>query len=407
MKYILLVGDGMGDLAVPELGGKTPLEAAHKPVIDRLAKNGELLLTRTVPEGFPPGSDVANLSLLGYEPAEYYTGRAPLEAASMGVKIAPDEIAFRCNLVSIDRQENKIIMRDHSAGHISTEEAVVLLDEIQKVCGNEHFHFYPGVSYRHLMVHKDGELPLQTVPPHDFLDQDVTQQYQAYLKVDVIKKIMEQSSRILENHPVNKKRIAKGLRPANSIWLWGEGKPLQLEKFTTRHKITGSLVSAVDLLKGIAISCGLDALNIDGATGYLDTNYEGKAQAALDALEKQDFVLVHVEAPDEAGHQGLAQEKTKAIEDFDARIVKPILEEMEQRGEPFRLVITMDHYTPVSRRTHESWPVPMVLYDSRKNAEGSGAVYTEEEVKKAVAQNGLNLASGTDFIKRFIPEGNN
>lgn len=406
MKYILLVGDGMGDLPIPELGDKTPLEAAHKPVIDRLAKNGELLLTRTVPEGFPPGSDVANLSLLGYEPAKYYTGRAPLEAASMGVKIAPDEVAFRCNLVSVDYQDDRIIMRDHSAGHISTEEASILLEEIQKSCGNEHIHFYPGVSYRHLMVHKDGELPLETVPPHDFLDQDVTEHYQAYLQVDVIKEVMEQSARILADHPINKERIAKGLRPANSIWLWGEGKPLLLEKFTTRHDLTGSLISAVDLLKGIAVSCGLDAINVEGATGYLDTNYEGKAQAALDALEKQDFVLVHVEAPDEAGHQGLAKEKKQAIEDFDARIVKPILEEMEQRGEPFRLVITMDHYTPVCRRTHESWPVPMVLYDSRKNAEGSGMTYTETQAKEAVAQNGLNLASGTDFIKRFITGGN-
>ncbi|MDH3328201.1 MAG: cofactor-independent phosphoglycerate mutase [Desulfobulbaceae bacterium] len=403
MKYILLVGDGMGDLPVPELGDKTPLEAAEKPVIDRLAREGELLLTRTVPEGFPPGSDVANLSLLGYEPAKYYTGRAPLEAASMGVQIAPDEIAFRCNLVTVDRSDNgAIIMRDHSAGHISTEEASLLINAIQDCCGNAQIHFYPGVSYRHLMIHSNGSLPLQTVPPHDHLDQDVTAHYNEYLKIGKLKEVMEQSSRILANHPVNETRKKRGLKPANCIWLWGEGKPLQLEQFKNRHGLSGSLISAVDLLKGIGISCGLNPINVEGATGYLDTNYEGKAKAALDALKEQDFVLVHVEAPDEAGHQGLALDKKQAIEDFDARIVKPIVEEMERRADPFRLVVTMDHYTPVSRRTHETWPVPMVLYDSRKLSQGSGLPYTESHVKTAVAKNGLNLANGSDFIKRFI-----
>ncbi|MDW7774450.1 MAG: cofactor-independent phosphoglycerate mutase [Desulfobulbaceae bacterium] len=403
MKYILLVGDGMGDLPVPELGDRTPLEAAEKPAIDRLASAGELLLTRTVPEGFPPGSDVANLSLLGYEPAKYYTGRAPLEAASMGIEIGPDEIAFRCNLVNVDRRDNgTVIMRDYSAGHISTGEASLLVNAIQESCGNDRIRFYPGVSYRHLMIHRNGSLPLHTVPPHDHLDQDVTAHYNQYLKIGILREVMEQSARILADHPVNEQRIRQGLKPANSLWLWGEGKPLQLESFTDRHGLAGSLISAVDLLKGIGISCGLHAVRVDGATGYLDTNYEGKAKAALDALENQDFVLVHVEAPDEAGHQGLALEKKQAIEDFDARIVEPIVAEMERRGEPFRLVITMDHYTPVNRRTHEAWPVPMVLYDSRRLTPGSGLPYTESHVRDAVARNGLNLPSGSAFIKRFI-----
>lgn len=403
MKYILLIGDGMGDLPVPELDDRTPLEAAAKPTIDRLAREGELLLTRTVPDGFPPGSDVANLSLLGYEPAKYYTGRAPLEAASMGISIGPDEIAFRCNLVTVDRRDKgAIIMRDHSADHITTGEAAQLIAAIQEECTNDRIHFYPGISYRHLMIHRDGSLPLKTVPPHDYLDQDVTAHYEDYLRVDVLKDVMERSSRILADHPVNIKRQGEGKGPANCIWLWGEGKPLQLESFSERHGLSGSLISAVDLLKGIGISCGLHSINVEGATGYLDTNYEGKAQAALDALIDQDFVVVHVEAPDEAGHQGLAPEKKQAIEDFDARIVKPIVEELERRGEPFRLVVTMDHYTPVSLRTHETWPVPMVLYDSRRTAKGSGLTYTEANTKEAVAQNSISLPNGSAFIKRFI-----
>ena len=407
MKYILLVGDGMGDIPVPELGNKTPLEAAKKPVIDRLSRQGTLMLARTVPEGYPPGSDVANLSLLGYAPEKNYTGRAPLEAASIGIQIGADEIAFRCNLVTVDRPApGKVIMRDHSAGHISTQEAAELIGAVQKSCGTDQIKFYPGISYRHIMIYS-GDFPLlTTMPPHDYLDQDVTEYYQDYLKNDPFKKLMEKSSRLLTDHPVNAARQSKGLNPANSLWLWGEGKPLELEQFTERSGISGSLISAVDLLKGIGKCAGLDVINVEGATGYLDTNYEGKAQAALNALDQQDFVLVHVEAPDEAGHQGLVQEKKQAIEDFDARIVKPIVEEMERRGEPFRLVVTMDHYTPLSRRTHEDWPVPMVLYDSRGINNPSGLAYTEANVQDAVRKNGLNLSNGTDFIDRFMNPDN-
>lgn len=406
MKYILLIGDGMGDLPIQELGDKTPLEAAEKPAIDRLARNGEMLLVRTVPEGFRPGSDVANLSLLGYEPEKYYTGRAPLEAASMGVNIAPDEIAFRCNLVTLDRSvPDRVIMRDFSAGHISTPEAAELIKAVQQCCGNRTFTFHPGISYRHLMVVKNGFPSLETVPPHDYMDQDVTGFYHAYLRFDDLAEVMNKSARVLAEHPVNIRRISEGLKPANSLWLWGEGKPLVLESFQKRYGITGSLISAVDLLKGIAVCCGLEVIHVDGATGYLDTNYEGKANAAMQALEHKDFVLVHVEAPDEAGHQGLAAEKKQAIEDFDARIVKPIVEEMERRGEPFRLVVTMDHYTPICRRTHEDWPVPMVMYDSRKTARPSGRAYTEANAKQAVEANNLNLGSGAEFFAYLLAPG--
>jgi 2,3-bisphosphoglycerate-independent phosphoglycerate mutase len=403
MKYILLIGDGMGDIPVPELGNKTPLEAANIPTIDRLAINGEMLLVRTVPEGFTPGSDVANLSLLGYEPEKYYTGRAPIEAASMGIEIAPDEIAFRCNLVTVDHPEpGKVIMRDFSAGHISTPEAAELISAVQESCGNDQFTFYPGISYRHLLIVKNGFPSLTTVPPHDYMDQDVTESYNAYLQIEPLRELMEKSSRILTSHPVNALRKDNGLKPANSLWPWGEGRPLALESFHDRYGINGSLISAVDLLKGMGICAGLSVINVEGATGYLDTNYEGKADAALKALEDEDFALVHVEAPDETGHQGLIQEKKQAIEDFDARIVKPIVEEMERRNEPFRVIVTMDHYTPLCRRTHEDWPVPMVLYDSEGMHHPSGLAYTESNAKLAVAENGLNLSSGAQFFARFL-----
>lgn len=403
MKYILLVGDGMGDLPIPALEDKTPLEAASKPVIDRLAVAGEQLLVQTVPDGYVPGSDVANLSLLGYEPEKCYTGRAPLEAASMGVTIGADEVAFRCNLVTLDRRNNdRIVMEDFSAGHISTEEAFELINGIQESCGTSRLCFYPGVSYRHLMVLKGALPPLLTVPPHDYMDKDVTALYQAYTDIDYLKILLEKSSDLLEKHPVNKKRIASGLKPANCIWLWGAGKSPVMDILQDRFGVTGSLISAVDLLKGIGIHSGLQVVNVEGATGYLDTNYEGKAQAALEALRTQDFVLVHVEAPDEAGHQGLIAEKVQAIEDFDRRIVGPIVAEMEKRGEPFRLVVTMDHFTTLKTRTHEDWPVPMVLYDSQGVSQPSGLPYSESNARLAVGKSGLNFSCGKDFFARFI-----
>ena len=249
---------------------------------------------------------------------------------------------------------------------------------------------------------KNGFPSLTTVPPHDYMDREVTAEYNAYLQIEPLRELMAKSSAVLAAHPVNEQRRRKGLKPANSIWPWGEGRPLRLESFRRRYGIEGSLISAVDLLKGMGICAGLDVINVAGATGYLDTNYEGKAAAALQALEHKDFVLVHVEAPDEAGHQGLIHEKKQAIEDFDARIVKPIIEEMERRGEPFRVIVTMDHYTPLCRRTHEDWPVPMILYDSRRTGSPSGLAYTEANAKLAVAKNGLNLGSGAQFFARFL-----
>ncbi|MCI5162006.1 MAG: cofactor-independent phosphoglycerate mutase [Candidatus Electrothrix sp. AX5] len=404
MKYILLIGDGMGDTPVPELGGKTPLEAASKPTIDRLCAAAEPLLVRTVPEGYPPGSDVANLSLLGYEPEKYYTGRAPLEAASMGVAIPDGALAFRCNLVTVRLEsEGRLTMLDHSAGHITTPEATELITAVQAACGTGQLRFYPGVSYRHLLIHQ-GEIPasLCTVPPHDYLDQDVTEFYGQYLGVDYLSELMRTSAQVLAEHPVNLKRQSEGKRPANAIWIWGEGKRPAMNSLQERHEITGSLISAVDLLKGLGVCSGLEVPEVKGATGWLDTNYQGKVDAALDALTRQDFALVHVEAPDEAGHQGSATNKVQAIEDFDAKVVAPIVEEMDRRGEPYRLVVTMDHYTPIARRTHEDWPVPLFLYDSEGVEQLASCSYTEANIIAAAEQSNLCLDSGAAFFTHFV-----
>lgn len=403
MKYILLIGDGMGDVAVPQLKGQTPMEAAATPMMDHLARNGELLLVRTVPEGYPPGSDVANLSLLGYEPEKYYTGRAPLEAASMGVDIAEDELAFRCNLVNVEWRDDRLFMIDYSAGHISTEESRELIDAVQAKCGTEQLRLYPGISYRHLAVYK-GTLPesLQTVPPHDHMDQDVTAFYIAYQQNNALYQLMQQASEVLAEHPVNLRRAEQGKATANALWLWGEGKRPAMETIPERFAVEGGMISAVDLLMGLGVLSGLEVVQVEGATGYLDTNYQGKAQAALELLNHKDFVVVHVEAPDETGHQGLVEGKVQAIEDFDREIVSPIVAEMERRGEPFRVVVTMDHYTPLHRRTHEDWPVPMVLYDSRGVECPSQRPYTEKQVLEAVEKSGLCLPSGAAFFQRFM-----
>ena len=406
MKYILLIGDGMGDVPIPALDGRTPLEAAATPAMDRLARQAEMLLVRTVPEGYPPGSDVANLSLLGYEPELCYTGRAPLEAASMGVELGPEEIAFRCNLVHVERRvDGQIIMVDYSSGHITTAESCQLIAALQAECGSDTLALHPGVSYRHLLVYRDA-LPagFATVPPHDHSDQDVSSFFQVYRGVAAFRDLFARAPAILERHPVNLERARQGQRTANFLWLWGEGKRPSMETLLERCHLRGGLISAVDLLKGLGVLAGLQVVDVPGATGYLDTNYEGKVQAALDVLKRDDFVLVHVEAPDETGHQGLVREKVQAIEDFDQRIVAPIAAEMERRGAPFRLVVTMDHYTPIHRRTHEDWPVPMFLYDSRGLADTSHRPYTEAEVQAAVRASGLYMPSGAAFFRRFVEQ---
>lgn len=402
MKYLILVGDGMGDYPVADLDGKTPLEAAGIPTIDALCQKGELFLNHTVPEGYPPGSDVANMSLLGYDPAAYYTGRAPLEAAAMGLKLEADEIAFRCNFVTLDFSKDQVIMRDFSAGHISNEESHQLIADLEKELANDSFHFKPGVSYRHLVVFRGEHPGLKPVPPHDHIEQDVSSYYQAYLQNESWTRLLQDSHQLLAKHPVNLARIAAGKNPATDIWLWGEGKMPTVPTLTERFAITGTMISAVDLLKGLGVLGGLSSLDIPGATGYIDTNYEGKAEAALTALLKEDFAFVHLEGPDEAGHKGSLADKLTAIEDFDARIVRPITETLRQRGEDFRVVITMDHFTPLSLRTHVSDPVATLLYDSRELNEGSGLTFSEKNAIANSALTGDVMTAGHQMIERLF-----
>jgi 2,3-bisphosphoglycerate-independent phosphoglycerate mutase len=405
MKYLILVGDGMGDLPLLELDNRTPLEAASTPALDSLCQKGELFLTRTVPTGYPPGSDVANLSLLGYKPEEYYTGRAPLEAAAMGIRLATDETAFRCNLVTLDREtEGKVQMIDYSAGHISSEESKQLLEALEAECSSDRFHFKPGISYRHILVVK-GEYPsLGPVPPHDYIEKDVTAPWQRYMADPKWRELLTKACEVLEKHPVNQKRVAAGQNPANGIWLWGEGKLPSMPTLHERFGLQGSLISAVDLLKGLGVMAGLDILNIPGATGYIDTNYKGKADAALKSLETQDFVFVHVEGPDEAGHQGLLQDKLQAIEDFDGKIVAPIVQGLRDRGDDFRLIATMDHYTPLSLRTHIDNPVPTILYDSREQQQGSGQTFSEKTGDAAGKMEGATLPNGETMMKKLLQQ---
>jgi 2,3-bisphosphoglycerate-independent phosphoglycerate mutase len=350
--------------------------------MDELCSKGTLFVAKTVPGGFLPGSDVANMSLLGYDPQTYYTGRAPLEAASMGVTIATDETAFRCNLVTLNYQSNDhVSMVDFSSGHISSEEAATLIDTLGHECGSNTFHFHAGISYRHLLLVKDPVEEFATVPPHDFIGKDVSKAWQTYLRTPGWGDLLLQARAVLQDHPVNISRSKKGLHPANSIWPWGKGKMPLMPSFIDRFGITGTMISAVDLLNGLGICTGLSVARVEGATGYIDTNYAGKAEAALRALETQDFVFVHLEAPDEAGHQARLDHKIQAIEDFDAKIVAPIIDTLRERGELFRVVITMDHFTPLALQTHTAEPVPAILYDSREISPGSGQKKFDETIR--------------------------
>ncbi|MCK5733029.1 MAG: cofactor-independent phosphoglycerate mutase [Candidatus Latescibacteria bacterium] len=396
MKYAILIGDGMADYPIDELGGKTPLEAAHTPNMDHIARQGVGGLVRTIPKGKAPGSDVANLEILGYDSMRVLTGRAPLEAASMGIELADHKVAFRCNLITVT--EDRIL--DYSAGHITTKEGTQLIAEIQERLGSHRVRFYPGVSYRHLMVMRDGPERIETVPPHDVMGERPEDHLPQGDSAAFIRGLMTNSVQILKEDQVNRQRIAKGELPATQIWLWGSGKALRLPALKDRFGVTGGVISAVDLLKGIGISAGLRVIDVPGITGYLDTNYSGKAQAALESLKENDFVFVHVEAPDEAGHQGNIKDKLQAIEDFDQKIVKPVFEGMQQMaGNPdFRLVVCMDHLTPISIRTHADQPVPMLLYDSRQTGPQSGVSYTERNGEES----GTLLSDGKQFFNKLL-----
>lgn len=381
MKYIIVLGDGMADEPIDELGGKTPLAYANTPTLDYLAPKSEIGLSHTIPEGMNPGSDTANLAVLGYNPKQYYSGRSPLEALSIGVDMKDTDIALRCNLVTVsdDEQpyEEKAII-DHSSGEISTEDADILLSAVRAAMQDDEFQFYVGTSYRHLTIWDKGQV-VPLTPPHDILGQMVGGHLPDNEK---LREMMKKSYEILNNHPVNTARAAKGLNKANSIWFWGAGTKPALDSFEGKFGKTGVMISAVDLLKGIAVGAGLKNINVEGANGTLHTNYEGKAMAAVCALTKDgfDFAYVHVEAPDEMGHQGSAERKICAIEYLDTRVIGVIVEEMKRQGVEYRLLVMPDHPTPIAIRTHTSKPVPYLLYDSTRERQETWS-YNEAEAK--------------------------
>lgn len=392
MKYVVILGDGMADYPVPELSGRTPLMAARKPCMNTIADRAVTFgLVQTTMLGLPAGSDVANLSVMGYDPALYYTGRGPLEAASMGVKLEPGEVAFRCNLITADD-----VIVDYSAGHITTEESRAIMLDIDKALGGNGIRFYPGVSYRHLMVIKDCPPTISCAAPHDVVGQKVIDHLPHGEGSERITELIHASKEVLERHPVNEKRIAAGKRPATSIWPWGQGRAPSMPTFREKYHIKGAVISAVDLIKGLGVYAGLEVIEVPGATGYLDTNYENKAEYALRALENNDFIFIHVEAADEASHEGKLKEKIKAIEDLDSRLIRPVFEGLGRFGD-FRLMILPDHPTPLSTKTHAYDPVPYVIYDSKYNNTKNDRQYDEMAMK-----DGRFVRHGHELMGLFV-----
>jgi len=398
-KFIILVGDGMGDYPLDRLGCLTPLEAARTPNLNRLVRIGILGTVQTIPPGMQPGSDVANMSLLGYDPAVYHTGRGPLEAASIGVRLEPDEVAFRCNLVFLSKDEaGNVVMGDYSAGHISTPEAHEIIVSLQSAVSGSPLKLYAGVSFRQLLVWKGGRADISTIPPHDILGQPVAQ-YELLSTEPILHAFTEKAARVLEDHPVNMRRKSAGKSPSNAVWLWGQGKAPAMPRLD-RFGLRGAMISAVDLLKGIGVYAGLDPVKVEGATGYIDTNYEGKVAAALSALHRGNFVFLHVEAPDETSHAGNLETKIQAIECFDKHIVGPIVEGAK-KFHKVRLLVATDHFTPISMRTHSTDPVPFLLVDDLKSGDsgsGKGGRYCEKEARAT----GFRLKSGEDLFRIFI-----
>ncbi len=397
MKYIVLLGDGMPDEKIEVLGGKTPLQFASTPNMDRMARLGKLGLARTVPVGYPPGSDVANLSVFGYDPAVFYTGRSPLEAASIGVELGPHDVAFRLNLVNLQTRGGKLYMRDYSSDHISTEEGSELVATLRDELGDNEFQFYPGVSYRHLMVWRNGLEGMKTTPPHDITGKCIDKFMPAGEGGERLVRLMTASRDILANHPVCRSRVERNKLPANSIWLWGQGKAPRMETYRDRFGLEGAVISAVDLIRGIGVYAGLEIIKVPGATGYVDTNYKGKADAALAALERVDYVYLHVEAPDEAGHSGNLQDKITAIERFDELVVGTVLEGIKKFGGS-RVLCAPDHPTPVKLMTHTAEAVPFVVYGGEQAVHEGIAGYDEESAKAT----GLHLDEGFRLMELLM-----
>lgn len=414
-KYLIVLCDGMADEPLEELDGRTPLEAARTPNMDRLAQRSEIGRVRTVPEGMSPGSDTANLSVIGYDPAKYYTGRSPLEALSIGVDMKEDDVSYRCNIVTLSEEEEKYEDRhilDHSSGEISTAEAAVLIEALKEGLKREGYEFYVGTSYRHLLIWKHGRV-VELTAPHDIL----TQRIGEYLPQDpVLREMMVKSWDILSNHPINLRRKEQGLNPANSAWFWGGGTRPALSSFEEEHYLKGAMISAVDLLKGIAAGAGMRIISVEGANGGLNTNYRGKGQAAVEALlGEDDFAYIHIEAPDEMGHQGSYADKITAIERIDEQIIGPVAERLHAENVDFRMLVLPDHPTPVRVRTHVADPVPYLLYDSTKdlgarNAHGEDVACGGRNGKavrydeKAGLESGIMVEKGHTLIRHLFEQ---
>ncbi|MCX7772595.1 MAG: cofactor-independent phosphoglycerate mutase [Clostridia bacterium] len=401
MKYIVVLGDGMADWPIEKLNGKTPLEAAKKPAIDALSRCATLGLVKTVPQGMPAGSDVANLSVFGFDPKTYYTGRSPLEAISMGLKLGEDDTALRCNLVTLSDEEDfaKKTMVDYSSGEITTQESTQLMEDVAKALNREGISFYPGISYRHCLIWKDGSLDIKLTPPHDISGKYIGDYLPKGPGGELALELMKKSVAILRDHPINQKRKERGLNPAISIWLWGQGKKPSVPLFIEKYGLCGSVISAVDLIKGIGIASGMKSVDVPGATGNIHTNFKGKAEAALKELrEGRDFVYVHIEAPDECGHQGQLEDKVRAIELIDSEVVAPLLQGLKEIDD-YRLMILPDHPTPIAIKTHCADPVPFLIYDSRvSETKDDQAVYTENYAKGT----GLVVEQGHLLMDRFL-----
>jgi 2,3-bisphosphoglycerate-independent phosphoglycerate mutase len=385
MKYIIILMDGVADYRIDELGGKTPLEYAESPSLNKIARKSEMGLVRTVPDGMAPGSDVANLSVMGYDPRKYYTGRSSIEAVNLGISLSEDDISFRCNLVTLSDDKNYAdrVMVDYSAGEITSGEARKLIEHVGDNLGTGEIFFYAGVSYRNIIVWKGGNGGNKLTPPHDIIGRKITDFLPEGPAADVLLGMMQRSAGILEGHIINRKRISRGMNPANSIWVWGEGKRPSLDSFYDKYKLKGSIISAVDLINGIGILAGLKPVKVRGATGTIDTNFKGKANAAIKELgSDSDFVYLHIEAADECGHQGNYACKVKAIETIDRQVIGPIVKAMDRRGSGYRIMILPDHYTPISKRTHTSEPVPFMIYDSTREPGSNQEGFSEYSAKK-------------------------
>lgn len=404
MKFFVLLGDGMADDPVKELGNQTPLQKANKPVMDHMAKYAELGLVKTVPDHLnPPGSDIANMSVLGYDPDRYYTGRSPLEAVSMGIDLAEDDIAIRCNLVTLSDESRyeDTTMVDYSSDEITTAEAGELIRFLDQKLGTDQVHFYPGVSYRHCVVLKHQKTAdLHFTPPHDISGKKIASFLPKGETAAMLYDLMKKSRVLLKDHPVNLRRMQNGLRPASSVWLWGQGRKPSFDSFYERHHVKGAVISAVDLVKGLGICAGMEVPDVPGATGNIDTNYEGKADAAIAFFRSGgDFVYLHVEAPDECGHRQEIQNKVRAIEYLDQRILKKVWDYLENTGEPYRILVLPDHPTPLALRTHTHAPVPYMIYEGdRAGIRSASAEYNERDA----AETGIYIEKGFQLIDRFL-----